>query len=135
MTASRMAGMLSALVVASGACGDSTGPSEPIDQSPRIDVTNTQLAQSQLVASDVTLRLIPSIANFPGTLELAAAASALQEAVTGRDAEGVIENVARGRTALAQVRQQTSAAEAADLDAIELAFIDAELLITFTSSS
>lgn len=128
--------VLCALAGATSACSDSTGPSGggPVDTLPRIEVTNTQLAQSQLVVDDVSIRLIPSVANFPGTLELSAATSALAQAVAARDAQGVIDNVARGRTALAQVRAQTTIAEAADLDAIELAFRDAELLITFPSS-
>lgn len=135
--ASLAAVVLGALVGATTACGsDPTGPGggEPIDTTPRIEVTNTQLAQSQLVVDDVTIRLVPSVANFPGTLELSAAATALRQAISGRDVQGVIDNVARGRTALAQVRAQTTIAEAADLDAIELAFRDAELLITYPSS-
>jgi hypothetical protein len=135
--ASIVAVVLFAVVGATTACGsDPTGPGGggPIDTTPRIEVTSTQLAQSQLVVDDVTIRLIPSVANFPGTLELSAAMGALAQVVAARDAQGVIENVARGRTALAQVRAQTTIAEAADLDAIELALRDAELLITFPSS-
>jgi hypothetical protein len=129
--------ILCGLVGATRACSDSTGPSveEPVDTLPHIDVTNTQLSRSQLVVDDVTIRLIPSVANFPGTLELSAAMSSLATAVAGRDAQGVLDGVARGRTALAQVRGQTTIAEAADLDAIELALRDAELLVTLPSSS
>jgi hypothetical protein len=129
--------ILCGLVGATSACSDSTGPSveEPVDTLPHIDVTNTQLSRSQLVVDDVTIRLIPSVANFPGTLELSAAMSSLATAVAGRDAQGVLDGVARGRTALAQVRGQTTIAEAADLDAIELALRDAELLVTLPSSS
>jgi hypothetical protein len=115
-----------------GACSDSTAPTDdPPDDTITIDVSTVQLAQTQLVVDDVTLRLIPSIANQPGTLELSAAVAALSRAVLERNAIDVDENVARARTALATVRQQSTAAESADLDAIDLAILDAERLLTY----
>ena len=129
---SRVALSLGALGLVVSACSDSTGPSDdPPDDTIRIEVSTTQLAQTQLVVDDVTLRLIPSIANQPGTLELSAAVSALSRAVLERNAVDVDATVARARTALATVRQQSTAAEAADLDAIDLAILDAERLLTY----
>jgi hypothetical protein len=128
---SRAAMAIGALGLVFAACSDSTAPSGPVDDGPTIEVSTTQLAQSQLVVDDVTARLIPSIANQPGTLELSAAVSALSLAVLERNADDVEENVARARTALAQVRQQSTDAQTADLDAIELAILDAERLLTY----
>jgi hypothetical protein len=140
--------LLVAVAGAVGACSDSTGPSgedpdpdpvdtmpEPVDTVPRINVTSTTLSRSQLVLDDVSFRLIPAVANFPGTLELAAAVSALAQVVAQRNAQGVLDNVARANTALAQVRAQTTPAEAADLDAIAIGIRDAELLVTLPPSS
>jgi hypothetical protein len=114
--------------------GDSTGPSDEGPTERVIIVTNTQLANSQLVVDDVSRRLLPAVANLAGTLELSAALSSLAQAVAGRDAQGVLDNVARGRTALLQVRSQTNIDQYPDLDAIALAFRDAELLVTLPSS-
>ena len=122
-----------AFALAMSACSDSTGPSD--DERPVIEASETQLAQSQEVADDISVRLLPSVTNFPGTLELAAAASALGQAVAERDAQGVLDQIARARTALAQIRQNSTQAHAADLDAIELALSDTQLLVTFPSSS
>jgi hypothetical protein len=125
-----------AVVVGIGACGggDSTGPSDEGPTERVITVTNAQLANSQLVVDDVNRRLLPAVANLAGTLELSAALSSLAQAVAGRDAQGVMDDVARGRTALAQVRSQAIIDQYADLDAIALAFRDAELLVTLPSS-
>jgi hypothetical protein len=125
-----------AVVIGIGACGggDSTGPSDEGATERVITVTNTQLANSQLVVDDVSRRLLPAVANLAGTLELAAALSSLAQAVAGRNAQGVLDNVARGRTALSQVRSQTNIDQYPDLDAIALAFRDAELLVTLPSS-
>lgn len=139
--------LLVALAGAMSACSDATGPSEnpdpdpidtmpePVDTVPRINVTATTLARSQLVVDDVSLRLIPAVANFPGTLELAAAMSALAQVVAQRNAQGVLDNVVRARNALAQVRTQTTPSEEADLDAIALGIRDAELLVTLPPRS
>lgn len=122
-----------ALALTMGACSDSTGPSD--DERPVIEASDARLAQSQLVADDIAIRLLPSVTNYPGTLELAAASSALSKAVSERDAQGVLDQIARARTALAQIRQNSTQSQAADLDAIELELSDTQLLVTFPSSS
>jgi hypothetical protein len=127
--------MVIALTGAVSACDDGTGPSGDDPNAPRVDVPDVTLARSQLVIDDVSLRLIPAVANYMGVAELTAAVSSLAQAVVERNGRSVLDNVARARTALAEVRVHTTSSHAADLDAIEIGIRDIELLVTTPPSS
>jgi hypothetical protein len=120
-----------ATMLAAAGCGDSTGPAEGI----RIDATPAQLQATRVMVDDVRERLFPSIAALNGVVELQAAVEALADAVARVNAQDVEDNARLAVDALTKIRAAGTAAEAADIAAIDLAIGAAAEILAYPDGS